>query len=289
MKAYFSIVFFVVLLASSVISGMGNYIDARGRIVSELNRALVRALAEKGNEWVTADTIRVCRELQSASATPVAMLLHDKYFSESLSIPELRDKSYISFAVLDDGRESTDVWHDAAGVSGDTVLMKSGLARNVNVAVAFRANADCSFATVFSLSDQKLPFTLCFMAVLWAMFTLRYKRTGRAVEVLNQGHCCVGNLRFDVASRTFYNMENEEVRFTPMQLELMEMFFKSEGHKLDKSEICQMLWPGKDDASETLYTLIRRLKRVVEQNTNLQIEGERGRAYRLIIKSGYSD
>ena len=60
MKAYFSIVVFVVLLASSVISGMGNYIDARGRIVSELNRALVRALAEKGNEWVTADTIRVC-------------------------------------------------------------------------------------------------------------------------------------------------------------------------------------------------------------------------------------
>ena len=84
-------------------------------------------------------------------------------------------------------------------------------------------------------------------------------------------------------------METEEVRVTPMQLELMEMFFKSEGHKLDKSEICQMLWPGKDDASETLYTLIRRLKRVVEQNTNLQIEGERGRAYRLIIKSGYSD
>lgn len=285
MKAYFSIIVFAVLLASSVITGTGNYIEAKGMIASELNRALVRALAEKGNEWVTADTIRMCRKLQGASESPVAMLLRDKCFSESLSIPELRDKSYISFAVLDKGVTLSGVWREAAGVSGDTVLLEPKFTRNVDVSVAFRANAECSFATVFGLSDQKLPLTLCLMAMLWGAFALRFMRRGRADGGLSSATCSVGNLRFDCSGNAFYNADDEEVKFTPMQSELMEMFFKADGHKLDKAEICRALWPRKEDASETLYTLIRRLKRVVEQNTNLSIEGERGRAYRLTIKN----
>ena len=36
--------------------------------------------------------------------------------------------------------------------------------------------------------------------------------------------------------------------------------------------------------SETLYTLIRRIKPVIEQNSNLMIESERGKSYRLIIR-----
>ena len=68
-----------------------------------------------------------------------------------------------------------------------------------------------------------------------------------------------------------------------MQHELMRMFFRADGHKLSKDEICSALWPGKPDASETLYTLIRRLKQVIEPNTGIKIESERGRAYKLVI------
>ena len=50
MKAYLSIIVFAVLALSSVVTGTGNYIDAKERIASDLNRALVRALAEKGGE-----------------------------------------------------------------------------------------------------------------------------------------------------------------------------------------------------------------------------------------------
>ena len=74
-----------------------------------------------------------------------------------------------------------------------------------------------------------------------------------------------------------------------MQFQLMRMFFNAEGHKLSKSEICESLWPGKDDASETLYTLVRRLKRVVEQNSSLKIEAERGRAYKLTVNGRRPD
>lgn len=45
-----------------------------------------------------------------------------------------------------------------------------------------------------------------------------------------------------------------------MQRQLMLMFFADEHHSLRKEDICQALWPKQLDASDTLYTLIRRLK-----------------------------
>ena len=74
------------------------------------------------------------------------------------------------------------------------------------------------------------------------------------------------------------------VKLTPMQLQLMEMFFRSPNHSLTKTEICDTLWPKKDDASETLYTLIRRLKPIIEAHSDLKIEADRGKAYELKIK-----
>ena len=73
-------------------------------------------------------------------------------------------------------------------------------------------------------------------------------------------------------------------KFTPMQHQLMQLFFNNTHHQLSKQEICDALWPKKPDASETLYTLIRRIKPVIEQNSNLMIESERGKSYRLIIR-----
>ena len=61
----------------------------------------------------------------------------------------------------------------------------------------------------------------------------------------------------------------------------MEMFFRSETHLLSKAEICDALWPKKPDASDTLYTLIRRLKPIVEAHSDLKIEADRGKAYEL--------
>jgi DNA-binding SARP family transcriptional activator len=55
----------------------------------------------------------------------------------------------------------------------------------------------------------------------------------------------------------------------------------SEGHRLSKQEICDTLWPRKPDASATLYTLVKRLKPVVEEQGGLQIKSERGKEYIL--------
>jgi DNA-binding response OmpR family regulator len=75
-----------------------------------------------------------------------------------------------------------------------------------------------------------------------------------------------------------------KVKLTPMQQQLMEMLWKSSTHQLSKTEICNTLWPKKPDANETLYTLIRRLKPIIEQHSDLKIEADRGKSYGLTIK-----
>ncbi len=145
----------------------------------------------------------------------------------------------------------------------------------------FRAYARCSEATIFSLSDQRLTAVLWSMTLLWAAFCF-YRRRHEMLQMA--GMLQYGGLCFAEAEGTFYDAKGQRIKLTPMQQQLMEMFFRSEAHQLTKTEICDALWPKKLDASETLYTLIRRLKPVVEQHSNLKIESDRGRAYELTIK-----
>ena len=142
----------------------------------------------------------------------------------------------------------------------------------------FKAYAQCSEATILSLSDQRPASVLWMITIGWSVFCFyRIKR----FEPLLAGMTHFGGLRFSESESLFYAEDGHQVQLTPMQYQLMEMFFKSPSHQLTKTEICDALWPKKPDASETLYTLIRRLKPVIEQNSTLKIESHRGKAYRL--------
>jgi len=145
----------------------------------------------------------------------------------------------------------------------------------------FKAYARCSEATIFSLSDQRLTAVLWSMTLLWAAFCF-YRRRHEMLQMA--GMLQYGGLCFAEAEGTFYDAKGQRIKLTPMQQQLLEMFFRSEAHQLTKTEICDTLWPKKPDASETLYTLIRRLKPVVEQHSDLKIESDRGRAYELTIR-----
>ena len=50
-----------------------------------------------------------------------------------------------------------------------------------------------------------------------------------------------------------------------MQQQLMEMFFRSDTHLLTKAEICDALWPKKEDAGETLVKQIATCQAIVRQ------------------------
>ena len=113
------------------------------------------------------------------------------------------------------------------------------------------------------------------MALVWGFFCLYQYR--RRVTLGMFGGLALQEGRFVDAKGCV-------VKLTPMQQQLMELFFHSPNHTLSKAEICDALWPKKEDASETLYTLIRRLKPIIEQHSDLKIEVDRGKSYGLTIR-----
>ena len=139
----------------------------------------------------------------------------------------------------------------------------------------FRPRPQVSTATILSLSDQRPSMILWSMAMLWVLFCLYQHRRNATLGLygglaLQDGH--------------FLDAKGHLVKLTPMQQQLMEMLWQSPTHQLSKTEICNALWPKKEDANETLYTLIRRLKPIIEQHSNLKIEADRGRSYGLTIR-----
>ncbi len=173
----------------------------------------------------------------------------------------------------------------SAVISADTIqifnryLQIEALRGNALLAVdtrqEFRPRPHCSMATIFALSDQRPAMVLWMMTTLWGLFCLW--KCGKQVPVI----CGYGGLVYSETDRRFFGLKGEQVKLTPMQQQLLEMFYVSPSHLLTKKEICDALWPKKEDASETLYTLIRRLKPIVEQHSNLRITSDRGRAYEL--------
>ena len=125
--------------------------------------------------------------------------------------------------------------------------------------VTFDTEAKCSAAMIWSLSDQRLSAWLAVMALLSLALSFRGRRQSQPITM-------------DSFSAT---------HLTPMQRQLMEMFVASGSHRLSKHEICDALWPKKDDASETLYALISRLKRELDKTSSFDIISDRGRAYIL--------
>ena len=163
---------------------------------------------------------------------------------------------------------------DTAGIAMRTVR------RDERLETKLVAEANCSFATTFMMSDQKASGSLLRVAMLWLWGSLWYVRRNRPkliVQGLSYGGIVYNNDKFITQS-------GEQIHLTPMQHSLLEMFITAETHTLSKQEICDRLWPKKPDANDTLYTLIRRIKPIIEAHSALKIESDRGRSYSLKIK-----
>ena len=163
---------------------------------------------------------------------------------------------------------------DTAGIAMRTVR------RDGRLETKLVAEANCSFATTFMMSDQKASGSLLIVAMLWLLGSLWYVRRNRP-ELIVQG-LSYGGIVYN--NDKFMTQSGEQIHLTPMQHSLLEMFITAETHTLSKQEICDRLWPKKPDANDTLYTLIRRIKPIIEAHSALKIESDRGRSYSLKIK-----
>lgn len=239
----FPLIVFCIIILSALCTGMRSYSDAEYKINEDVNNALSLTLARMPGDVVSADTIRCYRD-------------------------------YITIAAL----------KDTACIAMRTVQ------RHGKLETVLVADANCDALTVFKMSDQKASAALLSLAVMWMLGSMLYirRRKPRASAALAAGH-----LSADISTEylsyggivytgeQFTTSAGTPIRLTPMQHSLLEMFMQSDSHTLSKQDICQRLWPKKPDASATLYTLIKRIKPVIEANSSLKIESDRGRSYTL--------
>lgn len=207
-----------------------------------------------------ATSIRISEDVNNALALTKYQMPCDavsadtiRCYRNNITIAELRDTAYLAMRTVRKGNRQ------------ETELI---------------AEANCDFTTIFMLSDQRASASLVLIGMLWLIGSTIYMRRHKP-ELIVQG-IAYGGLIFN--NDRFCNATGERIHLTPMQHTLLEMFLKSDDHTLTKQEICDRLWPKKPDANDTLYTLIRRIKPIIEANSNLKIESDRGKSYSLEVK-----
>jgi hypothetical protein len=252
------------LLILTILASLHSYRAAVADMTHDLDQALMLTMEMKTAEYITPDTVRTYRSL--------------------IKNPVLRQCATLSYCLPDERRTS---------VCSRKMLWQHGGQRYY-----LRGYANCSMATVLSLSDQRLPLTLSLLTLLSFVmaFLPRVRRQQVAPALISPTGALVstdrttispdimpmiGDLCYCPDTQDFFH-HGKVIHFTPMQRQLMELFWQSDRHTLTKQEICDALWPRKDDANETLYTLIKRLKQTLADNgCQLQITSDRGRAYQL--------
>lgn len=274
MKHYAPFVIFVLIILSSVLTSIDSYRTTKHRIIADLNRALEQTLAEQQKDWIPADTIKACRQLQVAQHDPVLVTIGSTELRKHINMKGVKDNAIMQFHLLNSSTSA--ISNDNNLLHSDTIIWRTGEA---GISLAFRAQTPYSFASIFSMSDQRTPLVLWIIALLWMTGTLYFKRRTHKKQSIS-----LGGLSYSPVDESFRDSKGMEIHLTPMQYQLMQLFFHSPSFQIKKEDICEALWPGKEDANETLYTLIKRIRPVIEQHSKLQIETDRGRSYKLITK-----
>lgn len=270
-----SVAVFLTLMLTSLLAGRHNYCTARNAITADLNQALAQTLKERKDYIITQDTIRAYKQLRKTSGGQVLIAVSDERFCRYLKDKRLQQAAFITFDVVDSDFQDNSL--DEQAVCSDTLIVKD---KHAGETLALKGYARLSVASILGMSDQRIPAACMISAFLWAMLSWLYLRKKQEGPEAVTGF---GGLVYSEADRRFYTAAHTPIRFTPMQQQLMLLFWNAPSHSLTKEDICAALWPKKEDANDTLYTLIRRLKPIVEEHTNLKIVADRGRNYSLEI------
>lgn len=297
LAANLSVLFTACMLVLSFSFGFHNYSEAQKAIVSDLNQALQQTIMQNSELWMNQDTLKTYSRLSAVFGNPVSIESYNKDFAEALKLEQLKDKSGIIVHVKNKKAIDKPVTDATPGkdqtknyLASDTIIW---LSANLNLpessledlGISFQGYVNYSASDVLALTDKKVPLLLLLFALMagcLSWFLMRRKQAETPVQKENL--IAFGNLTFSCDKACFYKEDQEKLRLTPQQYKIMEMFYLTSSHILARTDICEALWPGKENADETLNTLIRRLRPLIEENSNLKITTDRGRAYQLEIK-----
>lgn len=298
LTANLSLLFTCVLVLLSFSFGFHKYSETKKLIISDLNQALQQTLLQHGQAWMSRDTIKSYIHLSNLFGNPISIESYNTDFSQALVLPEIKNKSGIRVCVKNKKKTvlqefGTNNNLPVHYLTSDTVLWLSapaGLSSDSlqnNIGISFQGYANCSPWVILSLADKTWPGIFLFSALLSGFFSfylIRMRKSANSLCTVSPENSIIyGNLTLVCDEATFYRENKEKLKLTPQQYTLMEMFFLSPTHILTRTEICEVFWPGKINADETLNTLVRRLRGLIESQTNLKITTDRGRAYILEI------
>lgn len=258
----YMVIFPLLMIAVSVITGWRCYDKARTEMAEDLNQALQRtALTDASVEGI----------LDSLSSMPGSPMLtfngthHD--FANFLRIPSLRDTAHVSYSLIHMQGEGYDTGIPHARICSDTIMLAGCGIKGDEVVLAVRAYANPSMASVFGHAGMAWPMLSFLAGLLMLVFMLANRRLLGVAVVRSSAHA--------------------DLVLTPMQEQLMNMFLESPNRTLSKEEICSALWPKKDNPDDTLYTFISRMKSsLARQSSSYRIENKRGREYFLADEKG---
>ena len=206
MKPATAIIVFFSLMLPALFLGYNNYAEAKENIIEDVNQALAKTVMHKMPDKITADTLKV--------------------FKSNLQIDQLKGTSYLSLCT-DEPSKIT--------FCSDTVSFKTEGER-----LYIRAYPNCSKATIFDISEQSMPGTLLVISILWGIFSIIYLHRKENTMILVTPvyqTASIGNLSYSFSSGQFYNEQNEEIYFTPMQLSFMKMLMEKENKKVATGQL----------------------------------------------------
>lgn len=282
------ILLFVGFTLAAALTGYGSYQRTEQMVQADLNQALRKMIGSRKGPIVSADTIRAYRLLSAQAGEAVAVSVADPRLRQFLNDKRLRKKTYISYTLAHPTTNER-LLADSGMVQSDTFHVRI----NQDEVFAVKSYAQLSASLIFSLSDQRMSLLFSLLACLSMLFPIAKVRRRQpsglawiptspaAATTTETGTPSWGGLRYNAASGRFERDGEGPVRFTPMQQQLMEMFYRAPEHRLSQKEICEALWPKKDNPQETLYTLVRRLKQVLAQSSSLRIEVDRSHGYEI--------
>jgi len=237
---------FFFLVTASVATGVRSFHVTRQAIEADLTQALQQTAQSCPSDWLSSDTIRQYRS--------------------HLHLADLCDEAYLSLSACEERGSHEE--HLGTLSSDSLVVMPSVVARGYVV---------CSAFSVWKRSDQRLSLLFALLSLFALAFSLHRSHPQRRL---------IGTSLFyvDTGADAVSGYPFSSLPLTPMQQQFIGLLQQSPGNELPTQAICDALWPGKPDARETLYTLVRRLRPTIESQTPFCVQNIRGRAYRLAGK-----
>ena len=252
------------LMIASVITCCLSYSNAKQNIADDLNDAMF-ALANKNSElWTRPDTIAAIRHMHETTHKPLIYQASDVNFRN----PSLKDVTYFTLALVATTSASRGIGGNK--IASDSIMLMPEHAAE-GLAIQVQGFADCSMASILYASDQTLPGILFVLSILSMASMLIWKR--KETETPDAEFIAIS------ASPSL-----DGIKLTPMQRQLTRMLLEAPGMKVDKRSLCESLWGNKNNAEESLYTLVKRTKNALAK-ANMEIVCNRGDSYELRINS----